>query len=98
MALGFFSSGAGAGGDAGCGAGGWVCVTGALGLDSVRQGAACQAINTPRAAGTRIAKSRGRTPSTRPPLALLSPGAGAGGDAGCGAGGWVCVTGALGLD
>src|ERR1017187_6102933 len=72
MALGFFSSGAGAGGDAGCGAGGWVCVTGALGLDSVSQGAACQAINTTRAAATRIAKSTGRIPILRRPLGLVS--------------------------
>src|ERR1019366_2143255 len=75
MALGFFSSGAGAGGDAGCGGGGWARVTGALGLesvDSVSQGAACQAINTTRAAATRIAKSTGRIPILRRPLGLVS--------------------------
>src|ERR1017187_2711577 len=72
MALGFFTSGAGAGGDAGCGAGGWASVTAGLGLDSVSQGAACQAINTTRPATTRMAKSTGRIRILRRELGLVS--------------------------
>src|SRR5580658_6578670 len=72
MALGFFSSSGGGGGVAGCAAGGWTSLTGILGLDSVSQGAACQAINTTRPAATRMAKSTGRIPILRRELGLVS--------------------------
>src|ERR1035438_923572 len=72
MALGFFSSGAGAGGNTGWGAGGRASAAGALGLDWVSQGAACQAINTTRPAATRIAKSTGRIRILRREPGLVS--------------------------
>ena len=72
MALGFFSSGAGAEGAAGCGAGGWATITGAFGLDWVSQGAACQAINDTRPAATRTAKSTGRISVLRRERDLVS--------------------------